>query len=68
MRNAFIASTAEHVEEFDRWLQSNNEKIWDEGFDFGYDRVLVERAATEYLTDFRANPYAKANDEGTTNV
>lgn len=49
-------------------IRDANETAWDEGFDFGYDRVLVERAATEYLTDFRANPYAQTNDEGTANV
>ena len=38
MRQAFIASTSEHIEEFDRWLAA-------------HDRALREQFAREMLSD-----------------
>ena len=60
-RDQLVASLTELI-------RDANETAWDEGFDFGYDRVLVERAAIEWQTDFRVNPYAQTNDEGIANV
>lgn len=44
-----------------RWLIAHDAsvaaKAWDEGFDVGYDRVLVERASQPGALDLRDNPY-----------
>lgn len=54
MRNAFIASAGEHDAEFDRWLESERERIWYEGWD---------AALTEEGDDpSPVNPYCKGDD------
>ena len=51
MRQAFIASTAEHIEEFDRWLAA-------------HDRALREQIAREYgIGDLTSRPLRDAQDE-----
>jgi len=48
---------------FDRWLAAvvaaAKAEAWDEGFNTGYDQVLVERASSSSI-DLRKNPYRTA--------
>lgn len=37
---------------------------WDEGFDVGYDRVLVERATALRAENLRHNPYRREQGDG----
>lgn len=53
MRDAFVASTGEHMAEFDRWLAARDlvlrRLVWDDAFSAGMDY----QSGGEY----RANPY-----------
>lgn len=44
-------------EDFDGCLRSMKADAWDEGFDTGYDRVLVEKSVEPGAKDLRVNPY-----------
>ena len=41
-------------------IQRELANAWDEGFDAGYDDVLVERSMLSTATDLRENPYRTA--------
>lgn len=53
---------AEAGAEFDLWLDSVRADAWDEGFDSGYDRVMVERSVKPGAPDLRVNPYRSENN------
>jgi hypothetical protein len=50
---------------FDRWLAERDRRVrseaWDEGFNAGYDQVLVEKASAIPVIDYRKNPYRLDN-------
>ena len=45
------------ADDFDAWLLAVKAEVWDEGFDTGYDKVLVERSLQLPPVDLRVNPY-----------
>jgi len=50
--------------QFDRWLAGHVAAVrsaaWDEGFNTGYDKVLVENATRMSGIDYRVNPHRGA--------
>lgn len=47
------------ADDFDAWLRAIKAEAWDEGFDNGYDQVLVEKSVEPGAGDLRVNPYIK---------
>lgn len=56
-QNEFGEPDDRYADEFDEWLQSIRADAWNEGFDNGYDQVLVEKSVRPDAGDLRVNPY-----------
>ena len=42
---------------FEQWLAAHDAEVWDEGFNAGYDQVLVNNSIATTVIDYRKNPY-----------
>lgn len=59
MRQSFVASTGEHIEEFDRWLAEHDRKLALDAWDAGFDAGFAHADSDEIESSPFANPYLK---------
>lgn len=57
MRHAFIASSSEHIADFDRWLKAHDAAKWDEGMSAQWKHRPIGNRMVE-----SANPYRKTTE------
>jgi len=58
-----LSSPMSEVADTEEWEREIAERAWDEGFDIGFDAVLVASSLTYPGQDLRVNPYRQAPHE-----